>query len=399
MQKIRFKNFLLCAVWGGIMLILSGCPDRQFDDKPHSSSAKSREVSALLDEEKYEAARLLLKSYIPQDPNDAGLYCQYVRLLVAFYEIEDDLVLPTPLYPPNGEGKSTELIKEAAKIAIQLEPKNKKWIANTILEGLYLQAKERAVKGTGYISYSSPGLIKAAWTAIEIDPQTAGGWAEKFKELIPSFANSGKAVSAMFTGNLVGDLAGGKDDSGMDFTEATNAFKFAVETKKSDQKTIQDAWYLYIQLFEKRCKQALDNRERGYLDLLQSLNAKDYKPNEFIRIEYLPTDLQPTPTPSPTPFIITTPTPFPTATPTPTPTTKIYLYVTSENLNLRSEPNLNNEPIYKIEYADRLYLLSPTNCRDCPRDGKWFKVHHISSGIEGWISNEFKGEKTFEFDF
>lgn len=396
MRKIRLKNFLLYAVLGGVILMFSGCPGSTSPESP-----KAREISNLLDEEKYEAARLLLKSYIPLDPNDAGLYCQYVRLMVAFYEIEDDLVLPTPLFPPNGEAKSTEIIKEAAKIATQLEPKNKQWIANTILEGLYLQTKERAVKGTGYISYSNPGLIRAAWTAIEIDPETAGGWAEKFKELIPSFANSGKAVSAMYTGNLVGDLAAGKNNSGMDFTEATNAFKFAVETKKSDQKTVQDAWYLYIQLFDKRCEQALDNRERGYLDLLQSLNAKDYKPTEFIRIEYLPTDLHPTPTPSPTPN--PTPTPFPTATampsPTPTPVARIYLRVTSENLYLRSESDLNNEPIYKISFGDSLLLLPPTDCRTCAKHGKWHRVRHLDTGKEGWISNEFKGEKTFEFDY
>jgi hypothetical protein len=58
---------------------------------------------------------------------------------------------------------------------------------------------------------------------------------------------------------------------------------------------------------------------------------------------------------------------------------------------------LDNEPILELRYGDSLYLLPQTNCQNCAKDGKWFKVHHIGSGKEGWVSNEFKGEKTIEF--
>ena len=411
-KKLVLKSNILSSIVGlaFLLLVVLGCPKPNSSDRPYSFSLKSREISNLLDEEKYEAARLLLKSYIPQEPNDAGLYCQYVRFLAAGYKIEDNPYLSTPLFPPNGEASATELIKESAKIAVQLESENKEWITDTILKNLYLQVKNRAESGEGYISYSNPGLIYAAWTAIEIDAETSKNWADKYKALIPYFAKSGKISSAMFTGNLAGDLAGGKNNSGQDFTEATKAFKLAVESTNRDQKTVQDAWYLYVRLFEKKCKQALENRESDYFELLQTIKAKGYKLNEFINTEYLPANLRPTPTPSPTPYSsavnsnvvpVFTPsaTPTPRPTMTPTPDSRIYLYITAENLNLRSESNLDNEPILEIKNGDRLYLLSPTDCRTCAKDGKWFRVHHLNTGKEGWISSEFKDEKTFEFEY
>jgi hypothetical protein len=261
-------------------------PDPALVAVGYSLSDEAGEVAELMDNDRYVAAEELFKTYLPNRPKDATLYCQYVRFLIEGFSLVDDPFILSPVAAED-RYRVSRLINRTITLASEFDPKIKPYLADLILKSLYKQALSQASKGEGYIASAAMILISDnfmiaglnghnkilfAWTAIELDAATGKKWADRYRELVRSFANTGKSTSAMWTANLSGDLSNGADEtSNVDFERAARAFLDSLDSGKGDIATINDTSSLFVEIFKLDIKRAAKEKDAIYVRLLSRL--------------------------------------------------------------------------------------------------------------------------------
>lgn len=252
-----------------------------------SLSVEAKEISLLLDKGSYKAADTLLNNYLPRQPNDATLYCQYVRFLIGAYELAEDPYISTPI-KTDDKYKTSGVIAQSIGLASEFNPKVKSYLAEIVLQGLYDQMNKKAVAGEGYITtaaeivnptgiFSHANKILLAWSAIELDPNVGKKWADKYESLVPVFVRLGLPTSAMWTANLSADLSNGADKSSdLDFERATRAFLEALDSRKCKLDAINSASTIYTksEIFGPEIKKAASTHNATYLKLLNAIKRE-----------------------------------------------------------------------------------------------------------------------------
>lgn len=242
-------------------------------------SDEAQEISDLLDDGKYSAANVLFEDYIPRKRNDAGLYCQYLRYALSFDSIDGDTLLnSSPLVSPSSStvaadyGTSTLSIK-TAQLAVEFAPETKSWVADTIFRERFNKAKRLADKGEGFIQYENTKLFDVCFKAITIDSETAKNWISQYEELLPIFIKNGKASSAMWTANLIGDMKSGAIEHGQCFKEATKILRQSIEFSKIPNDKASDALILYSRVFNRQINEANQKNDSEYQKLLRAIET------------------------------------------------------------------------------------------------------------------------------
>lgn len=276
-----------------------------------SLSLSAREISVLLDKGHYNAAEALFKTYIPETPSDAGLYCQYVRYLIEAFDIEDDPFIASPI-KPDDKYRTSALVIHATSLASEFDPQVKPYLADIILKGIYDHIHRHAERGETYIRSATEltggrtllerqfqavlgggNKVLLAWEAIKLDASMGKTWAGKYEGLVPLFIKSGMSASAMWTANLSGDLSNGADEtSNVDFERATISFLRALDTRNSKAADINIASSIYVSVFEKDVKRVFSAREVNYARLISTIKREGGNLRPFEELGALPSSMK-----------------------------------------------------------------------------------------------------------
>lgn len=274
-------------------------------------SPPATEISALLDKGRYNAAEMLFKTYIPEKPSDAGLYCQYVRYLIEAFDIGDDPFIASPI-KTDDKYRTSFLVIQAIGLASEFDPQVKPYLADIILKGLYDHIHRHAERGETYIRSASEltggrtllerqfqamlgggNKVLLAWEAIKLDAGIGKTWAGKYEGLVPLFIKSGMPASAMWTANLSGDLSNGADEtSNVDFERATISFLRALDTRNSKAADINIASAIYVSVFDKDIKRVFSGRDVNYVRLISAIKREGGNVKPFEELGALPTSLK-----------------------------------------------------------------------------------------------------------
>jgi len=253
-----------------------------------SLSSEAKEVASLLDKESYNAADTLLNKYIQNKPNDAGLYCQYVRFLISAYDFSQDPFISNPIRTDD-KYRVFAVAQQAAKLAVEFDPDVKSYLAEIILKEIYDEVYDHAQNKQGFLSPNtgSNDRIDLAWAAIEYDPKVAKKWAPKYESLVPVFINKGMPGSALWVANLASDL-GTEAQGDMDFEKATQAFKATIARDNYDPKSVEPAIDRYLNVFADDCKRVLNSNNANYIGLLKTLRSKGISLEKFEKQDLIP---------------------------------------------------------------------------------------------------------------
>lgn len=247
----------------------------------YSLSNQAKEVAGLLDRRGYTAADTLCTSYLRSSPADAGLYCQYVRLLIEAYDAAAPGYITNPLITDDKYWVTTVAIR-AVQTASELDPSCKPYLTDLILRALHANLMDR--QGEGFIARDAvlflgdrweTSMIQLAWNALELDKQTASQWVQPYRALQETYVRGGKVASAFMMGNLCGDLQDYRGKRHEDFRQATVAFSQALDHDQptGDLDWAAETYKHYKELFAEVEPARLDaEAQRTYQDLLAKLN-------------------------------------------------------------------------------------------------------------------------------
>ncbi len=258
----------------------------QGNSASYSFSKEAREVAQLIDDKKFIAAEKLLNAYVPDHPNDAGIYAQYARYLMASDVIASNPFLANPIRTDD-KYKRTYLIADSMATAAELDEASRPYLAEETCRIIYNKMKEEIDANNGFMTdmtisnyvYGSgtPGLESLIWEAIKLDKERVMEWAPRFEDCIADFARLGKISSAMMLGNLVGDMKTGADPLGdEDFRLATTSFVRALQAGTATKEDTESCRSMYNSLFKSEVEAGGSRAGEAFQELQTALDRTGY---------------------------------------------------------------------------------------------------------------------------